>query len=1806
MRGLFLGLVILMVSVSLFSVADFATTVNVGFRVISENEKEVLVEFVLPDYQIDEITTKNGIYNVLTTETQTYSTEVGLPYLPIFGTGISVPNRGKVTCEVIDSDYSETTLNNIFPSQKEGFVYENITLEENNYSGFFPLSEMAAGDNFILRDYRVKPLQIRPFRYDKNNKTLRIYTKLTIKISTDLNREGYNELNHSGEISSAFHNLYQASILNYHREASLAQNSNLLFIYKANSDPIFQLKFDQYTKYKSQKGFNVLSVSTADIGSSTSSGIKAYIQNLYNGYLFKPDFIILVGDTGGSFGIPTFNEYYADNAEGDYPYTHLAGNDFVGDVFIGRMSINNSADLSRYVGKLKSYERITNYNYQPYLDNMLLVADTEPSGESTINHCKFVRQISERVNPDYNFVEIYGGNPSPSEMNVAINSGVDFFIYRGYISMSGWSPSSSQTNMHKLNHGVMITCSTGNFSDTATTESYVNQGSETSPTGGVTAIGMATSSTHTSFNNSLSGGIFHGIYNMGQRTMGEALLSGKVNTHIVYNQSDLSDVKKFSHWCNLIGDPTVDVYTGEANHFNIERSELYLDSEELIIVVKDQNNAPIGLASVTLTKQSGVILKTQTNNEGVAIFVLDGNETEYTLTVNKPNFFPLQESISVLTESDFRITACVIDDDNEGESSGNNNQYIEAGETIELNFMVNSLVDHEISNLHATLAVNNFQVSVLQNTSQISLLPESSSNLFDTNFLIQIENNIIDNTDLAFNLDFSYGFNQTKRLIATAKVHNGKLILTNTNVVMIGNNLQANQNATISATVQNIANLSVANVTAKLVIDNGHFNVAVNNILIPQLTTNQNQTLDFRINSDIDLFAGMTAECVLKLDNEDNFYQEIRFSVKFGNSASGSPIGPDNFGYVIYDSNDLAYPDCPVYNWLEIAPNNGGAGTLLDIYDPQANGEGDGVGSNSTETINLPFQYLFYGESYNQITVCSNGFISFGANSNGEFRNWRLPGALGPNGMIAAFWDDLQMANNSGIYSYYNSFEDYFVIQWEHMINGAANHPVEETFQIILYNPQRYPSSLNQGTAKIQYKVFNNVDNGNPGNYTPWHGNYATIGIESPSGIDGLEYTYNQNYPAGAHQITNGMALFITTKPVLLVEPTINISKLLVSDENNNGIYEVEEEIEIALSLVNSALTPLTNTSATITCSDSRVVILSDYTTFADLTINEASFGSEYFKIKTIADFAVNEMITLNMEIVGDGGYHFYKDINLKINKPSLRITNFIVNDYSAEGNNNFIPEQGETLYLAWDIENSSLVDGFLDSVTIASNNPSLNFLTNSLSDVKIKANSVQQVVFQATVSALAPLYELLEVILTAYNDESTLENTSIFVLNTSETFIDFEADDVPITYTAPWQIGTSNAVPAHSSSKLLATNLNSSYPNNTNAIAWTEYLNATPTSNLTFWHRYATENNYDGGHIILNVEGSQTNSILTPQTSYSHQNISVLGGPGYSGNLNQWTLVTVNIPTSYMGQSVRYGFRFASDYSVNNSGWFIDDVTIGGTIQESFVFNGTVDLIGGEENASALDISFSNYSLNPYLNGEYLAILPLASYDILYSLPGYRNAEHSLMGITDNIMSTHDIALNYLNTPLNLRHTLQDSLLTLLWDYDEDLDDELTQFIVEEKFNTGPWEVIAQVVTNDYSYDLDKIGTYSYRVKANYQDDFSTCSSVLEFDFLPGTDNENTDVALVTALHGNYPNPFNPETNIAYTIAKPTNVKLKIYNLKGQLVKNLLDENQTSGNHKRVWNGKNNQNKAVASGIYFIRIETADYTKTHKAVLLK
>ncbi|MCK4655328.1 MAG: T9SS type A sorting domain-containing protein, partial [Candidatus Cloacimonetes bacterium] len=110
----------------------------------------------------------------------------------------------------------------------------------------------------------------------------------------------------------------------------------------------------------------------------------------------------------------------------------------------------------------------------------------------------------------------------------------------------------------------------------------------------------------------------------------------------------------------------------------------------------------------------------------------------------------------------------------------------------------------------------------------------------------------------------------------------------------------------------------------------------------------------------------------------------------------------------------------------------------------------------------------------------------------------------------------------------------------------------------------------------------------------------------------------------------------------------------------------------------------------------------------------------------------------------------------------------------------------------------------------------------------------------------------------------------------------------------------------------------------------------------------------------------------------------------------------------------------------------------------------------------------------------------------------------------------------------------------------------------------------------------------------------------ILQYTGGVGIEGDNLFVPTSYSLSQNYPNPFNPETTISFSVTQTLSfVNLEIYNIKGQKVKTVINEHYSKGTHSVVWNGKDENNKPVSSGIYFYKLKTENYEKTKKMILL-
>jgi len=148
---------------------------------------------------------------------------------------------------------------------------------------------------------------------------------------------------------------------------------------------------------------------------------------------------------------------------------------------------------------------------------------------------------------------------------------------------------------------------------------------------------------------------------------------------------------------------------------------------------------------------------------------------------------------------------------------------------------------------------------------------------------------------------------------------------------------------------------------------------------------------------------------------------------------------------------------------------------------------------------------------------------------------------------------------------------------------------------------------------------------------------------------------------------------------------------------------------------------------------------------------------------------------------------------------------------------------------------------------------------------------------------------------------------------------------------------------------------------------------------------------------------------------------------------------------------------------------------------------------------------------------------------------------------------------------------------------------------------------VEAPVDWTEYTYDLAAYAEQQIYVGIQCVSNDAFIFFVDDVTITGPTSNEDGVAPVYTTqLIGNYPNPFNPETNIRFSLKEAAKVSIEIYNVKGQLVRKLVNDVRDAGDHVAVWNGTDNNGRAVSSGVYYFKMNTGKYSSTKKMILMK
>lgn len=1130
--------------------------------ILNHNHDNILLKIEVFGFEKKDFTSDGVNYQQVDLLTEVSTNEPGSPEVPYLAKILAVPDYAGMTVEVVETGDVNIFQNIKLPPARESWIEgepeppykENLNVYNMGNEYPYAMADMDAPS--VFRDFRISRLAVYPVRYVPQLNELQIYSTLTVKVSFG-NGEVINpKITPRKAISQSFAKLYRSFIYNYEYVLDEFYNGSedgrevMLCIMPDAMVANFQV----YAEWKRESGTDIHITKFSDIGANSSNPdiIKNFIAQAYNTWEHPPTYVLIVGDNGV---FPKKNVTYPNYTFPweDY-FVCVDGDDYFPEMMIGRFTNQDNVRMQIMINKFMMYEK------QPYVQDTAWfrkgICCSNNAYASQVETKRFTRDMMMNYG---NFISVdtmmsdgnswgFGCTYNKTHIKNALNQGRNFVNYRGEGWTYGWYAncySFSTSDVSTLNNGqkfsfiTSIGCGAAMFSVSGGNcfgEEWLEMGTLNNPKGAAAFIGP-TSNTHTAYNNRIDKGIYTGMFVEGMDTPGQALVRGKLYMYNVFGNEYYVEYH-YKVYC-VLGDPSIHIWKevpyevnfAYPNNVNVGHNDMAFN------VTRINTNKPIANAQVCVTGQN-VFATGYTNASGIVIIpVTLPTQQSLKVTVIGGNVIPVQGVIQVQQPLELVEPEGVpeITDFN-----GNNDGLANPNETCNIAFTLKNWGSVAANNVQGTISSSDQFVEVLT-TEPVSfgtIAPGSQT----TGNPFQIY--IAPDCPIGYTIPLSLlvsSANTSWSYTLNIEVHGCKLAFKNFIVNDFGNpdpdfRMDPGETAMLTFMIENYGQDIAPEVSGILISNDPYINVIdsvgfFGTVAINNTARNDNNTFKVFINPDCPV--SYNAQFTLKLKTENGFYpyeKSIPLTLPVSLPIPTDYTGPDDYGYYAYSSDDSFYDQTPVYDWYEIVET----GTEIEL--PQI--------SDYTVTVDLPFDFKYYGIEHNKLRISTDGWIAFGSGTETAPENTGLPNNDSINNMVAVFWDDLFDTEFffGRILYYHDEANHRFIVEWDSIAhNNVLSEPQREVFQAILLNPVHYPTKTGDGEIIIQYKIASSTSS-------------VTVGIENDTQDIGIQYVYNADYDATATHINKNMAIKFTTNPPFETD-------ILFGDSDCNGIINVLDAV---------------------------------------------------------------------------------------------------------------------------------------------------------------------------------------------------------------------------------------------------------------------------------------------------------------------------------------------------------------------------------------------------------------------------------------------------------------------------------------------------------------------------------------------------------------------------------------------------------------------------------------------------------------------
>ncbi|MCL2062741.1 MAG: C25 family cysteine peptidase [Candidatus Cloacimonetes bacterium] len=726
---------------------------SVSINVLESYDDFTIVEVLLNHYQKGSIEIDGVEYLLLSLPSAGARVEQGNPDLPLVARALMIPAQAKMHYEILETSFNEFE-GQMAPSK--GHFLRSVNPEDIPFTfsevyqtdAFYPQSIVELNDPFIMREIRGISFRVTPFAVNPVQNVVRVYERVVFKVYAD----GIDTIDilpaETSRITKDFVGMYTNNFINFNHFRSRSPN----FVEEQGSIlvicfPAFMDAAQPYVDWKNQKGIRTVMVPSTDAG-NTGPAIKTFITNYWND---NPDlaFVQIIGDA------PQVPTHQWSSWSSDPTFVNILGSNHYTDLFIGRFSAENVAEVVTQVERSIWYER--DIVEGAWLNKAMGLAGNEAGGhlgESDNQHMEKIRQMFLN-NGTYSHVDaIYQPNANVNLVSNAINDGRAMINYIAHGSVSGWhflgggsmdyynQHVNALTNDWMLPHIISVACDNGIFAVGppcfAETWLRATNPATGAPTGAIATF-MASMSQW--WQPPMWGQDYIAEFHVDEeyKTIGGLYFNGSAAMLNYSNQSQYYETARTWH---IFGDASLVVRSQEPIAMEVDASDVFFIGFEEYTVNVDTPGALVSLYNPETKMNLGTAIA---DINGDAVIILENPMTEpgvILLTITAYNRITVVNEISVIPNDGVYLLfdSYVFTEDNSPDY----------GTTPALNVAIKNMGTASAENVTLTIQTDDTFIGFVQaQTTIATIYPEDITTVLDA-FILDIPIDVPDQHEAMF------------------------------------------------------------------------------------------------------------------------------------------------------------------------------------------------------------------------------------------------------------------------------------------------------------------------------------------------------------------------------------------------------------------------------------------------------------------------------------------------------------------------------------------------------------------------------------------------------------------------------------------------------------------------------------------------------------------------------------------------------------------------------------------------------------------------------------------------------------------------------------------------------------------------------------------------------------------------------------------------------------------------------------------------------------------------------------------------